>query len=52
MWDLKCGTNELICQPETDPQTWRTDLWLPWGTEELAVWGWWMQTIIYRIDKQ
>ena len=34
MWDLKYGTNELIYQPETDPQTWRTDLWLPWGRDE------------------
>ena len=34
MWILKYGTNELIYETETEPQTQRTDLWLPresWG---------------------
>ena len=32
MWNLKCDTNELIC--ETDSQTQITDLWLPWERVE------------------
>ena len=31
MWNLKCDTNELIYETETDSQTERTDLWLPRG---------------------
>ena len=31
MWILKYGTNELIYETETEPQTQRTDLWLPKG---------------------
>ena len=34
MWNLKYGTNEHIYKAETDPQTWRTDMWLPRGREE------------------
>ena len=43
MWNLKCDTNELIC--ETDSQTQITDLWLPWerveggGGDGLGVWN-------------
>ena len=29
MWNLKYDTDELIYKTETDPQTYRTDLWLP-----------------------
>ena len=29
MWNLRYDTNELNCETETDPQTQRTDLWLP-----------------------
>ena len=29
--DIKYDTNELVYETETDPQTWRTDLWLPRG---------------------
>ena len=37
MWNLKYDTNELICETETDPQTWKTYVWLPRdGVEE----GW------------
>ena len=52
MQNLKCDGQEVIYETDTDTRTQRTDLWLPWGREELAVWGWWMQTIIYRMDKQ
>ena len=31
MWNLKYGTNEHICQTETDSQKMRTDLWLLMG---------------------
>ena len=31
MWNLKYGTDEPIYRTETEPQTWRTDLWLPRG---------------------
>ena len=32
MWDLKKkGTNELIYKTEIDPQTSKTNLWLPKG---------------------
>ena len=31
MWNLKCGTNEPVHRTEMDPQTQRTDLWLPKG---------------------
>ena len=33
MWNLKYGINEPTYKTETDSQTWRTDLWLPWGGE-------------------
>ena len=29
-WNLKQDTNKLIYETETDSQTQRTDLWLPW----------------------
>ena len=54
MWNLKCGTNEPVY--ETDSQTQRTDLWLPWGRlyvgDALGVWGWQIQITTYRMDKQ
>ena len=28
IWNLKYGTDEHIYRIETDPQTWRSDLWL------------------------
>ena len=31
MWNLKYDTNELIYKTETDPQTQKTNLWLPKG---------------------
>ena len=33
MRNLKWDSNELICEKETDSQTYRTDLWLPGGRE-------------------
>ena len=50
MWDLKCDTDRFIPEAETDPQTQRTDLWLPgeevgWGSGELGCWDWQMQTV-------
>ena len=41
MRKIKNDTNELICKTETDPQTQKTNLWLPkekWGREILGVW--------------
>ena len=51
MWNLKYDTNEPTYETETDPQTQRTDLWLPrgegwWGREGLGVWGQQRQTSI------
>ena len=31
MWNLNYDANELIYKTEIDSQTWKTDLWLPWG---------------------
>ena len=31
MWNLKYDTNELICETETDSQTWKIGLRLPEG---------------------
>ena len=31
MRNLKCSTNELIYETETDPQTQRKELWVPKG---------------------
>ena len=41
MQNLKCDTNEVIYETETDSQIERTDLWLPRrvGREELGGWG-------------
>ena len=40
MCNLKCNTNEPICETETESRTWRTDLWLPEtrGTDGVAGW--------------
>ena len=42
-YDIIYGTNEPICRKETNSWTWRTDLWLPRGTEKewkgLGSWG-------------
>lgn len=41
---------------EKDSATQRKALWLPRegveGEDGLGVWGWWMQAIIFRMDKQ
>ena len=56
MRNLKCGTNELIYNIETDSQAQRTDFWLPQEEEEewdgQGVWGQQMKTITFRMDKQ
>ena len=43
MRNLKWDSNELICEKETDSQTYRTDLWLPGGRgrrrDGVGVWG-------------
>ena len=50
------GTDKPIYKTETDSQTWRTDLWLPSGRRERrmkgAMWGWQMQIITFKMDKQ
>ena len=38
MWNLKYGTNELIYETEIDSQTYRTELWLPWGRGVVEGW--------------
>ena len=56
MWNLKNDTNEPIYKTETDSQTQRTDLWLPWGRGKgmgwIGVWTQQMQTIIFKMNKQ
>ena len=57
MWNLKYSTNEPIYKTEIDSQTQSTDLWLPRGRggrdrDGLGVWGWQMQNITFRMDKQ
>ena len=42
MWH-KYDTSDLICETETDPQTWIKDLWSPkWGPwwEKIGLWVW------------
>ena len=55
MWNLKCDTNEAICETETEAQTQRTDWWWPREGYE----GWIgrlgladVSFFIYRMDKQ
>jgi len=38
MWNLNCGTDELIYETGTDSQKRRTDLWLPRGGEVEEGW--------------
>ena len=42
MWDPKHDTSELKYKTETDPQTWKIDVWLPkgkgMGRDKLGVW--------------
>ena len=55
MWKLKYDANESIYKMERDSQTYRTDLELRrgiWERDGLGVWDQYMQTSIYRIDKQ
>ena len=57
MWNVKHDTNEPIYKTETDLQTQGSDLWLPKGRvgrerDGLGIWGWQMQTITSRMDKQ
>ena len=57
LWNLKQDTNEPTYKPETDSQTQRADLWLPWWgrgegwTGSLGL-DWEMQTITFRMDRQ
>ena len=54
--NLKYGTHDPIYKTEAGSQTWRTDLWLPRGRGEgvgwMGVWGWYMQTVTFTMDKQ
>ena len=47
---------KLIYKTEIDPQTQKTNLWLPKGKargrDKLGVWGKQIHTTIYKIDKQ
>ena len=40
MWDPKHDTSELKYKTETDPQTWKIDVWLPRGREAKAGKDW------------
>ena len=56
MWNLKYDTTEPIYETETDSQT-ENRLMVAkgeWGRERdgLGVWGWQMQTITFRMEKQ
>ena len=56
MWSLKYNTNEHIYETETDSQT-ENRLVIATGEgargrKGLGIWGWQMQTIMYRMDKQ
>ena len=44
MWSRKYDTNELVYEMETDSQTQRADLWLPWGRM-----GWEFEISIYKL---
>ena len=58
MWNLKKknDTDELIYKTEIDPQTQKTNLWLPKGKGEgrdkLGVWDEQIHTTLYKTDKQ
>ena len=44
MWTLKSNTHESLYKIETDPQTWKTTLWLPkgkgmGGEDKIGVWN-------------
>ena len=54
MWNLKYDTTELIYETEIDPQTLRTDLWLPRAGGHRGIIGslGLAQTLIWRTDKQ
>ena len=51
MWNLKRNdTNELIYKTETDPQTYRMNLWLPKGTDSWGVWDQHGHTAVFKTD--
>ena len=56
MQNLEHDTNKLIYKTETDSQTLRTGLWLPWGWVVGEGWigslGLADATSIYRMNKQ
>ena len=57
MWNLKKkDTNEHTYKTEIDPQTQKTNLWLPmgkgWGRDKLGIWDEHIYTTIYKIDNQ
>ena len=54
MWNLKCGTNELIYKTETVSETERIDLWFTRGRERdgLGSLGLVDAICTFRMDKQ
>ena len=55
MWNLKYGTDEPIYRTERLTDTEHRPVVAKRegkGVGWMGVWGWWMQTIIFRMDKQ
>ena len=55
LWNLKCDIDESMMQKQTHKyreQIFGCQGWEGWEREELQVWDQWMQTSIYRMDKQ
>ena len=56
MWNLtKEGIDELIYKTRIELQMEKTNLWLPGckqGTENVADWGWHINTTIYKTDNK
>ena len=54
MWNLKYGTNDPIYKTETDHSQGKLTCGSQGGWEKdgWAVWGLWMQTVIFRMDGQ
>ena len=55
MWNLKYDTKKPIYDIKTDSQTWKTDLWLLTGMEQIRIESLGLADanyFIYRLDKQ
>ena len=56
MWNLKYGTNDPIYKTETDHGHGEQACGCQWGVRKewdgWGVWGWWMQTVTFGMDRQ